>query len=472
MTLVGRLAAAVACAAAAAVGGCAPGKPAALQPAKETAFKSISKEMMVAARVQSMAAADTYLTVLVQANDELRDHSVRPEVQEWAMEQRVATGMAVFTNATGGNDFGGMLDMMVLSTLKRRALEEHWIPTLLHEEGLPLLAAARRGERDVWDAGAKVLTEAQLAELRATIDEWVRANPQQYYVSHIRFTDFASAMKVSANTPRARSPGSVFGLLYLDPLAGLDPVAREMQQYRALSERVLYLANRLPVVLAWRLELAVYRTANGPQVVKFVDNTSKFADATSSFAGATTRFTDAVVRFPQDLTAERTAAIRQLDAATARQVESAVKQLDAATARQVKSALDQAFAGVTGQREAIVRDLDAQASRAQAVVGDVRRVVERADEAGRSVNAATGQTIGAAEQSARRTLRYAFALAVALVLVTLLSLLCYRFAAGRLAPRSAAAVKSNGGMEAEGVTRTRIGREPTLARRGRAKTDE
>jgi hypothetical protein len=373
------------------------------------------------------------------------------------MEQRVATGMAVYTNATGANDYVGLLDMMVLATLKRRALEEHWIPDLLHEEGRPMLDAARRGERDVWAAGARVLTDKQLAELQAIIDKWVAEHPGQYYVSHVRFTDFAGAMRVTKSSPEAKSPGSVFGLLYLDPLAGLDPVAREMQQYRALTERALYLANRLPIVLAWRMELAVYRTTNGPQVVKFVDNTSKFADATSSFAGATTRFSDAIVRFPQDLTAERTAA---------------VQQIDAATTRQVKSALDQAFAGVTEQRQAIVRDLETQATHAKAVVADVRGVVERADEAGRSLNAQTGQTIGAAELSARRTMRYAFALAVALLFVTLLAMLCYRFAVRRWALPRGVVLASHLVPGIDGMSRKHVGHDAAVAAGVGAKPDE
>ena len=72
----------------------------------------------------------------------------------------------------------------------------------------------------------KVLTEGQLAELRSVIEQWVKENPGQYYVSHVRFTDFATTKRMTADSPQAKAPGSVFGLLYLDPLAGLDPVAR------------------------------------------------------------------------------------------------------------------------------------------------------------------------------------------------------------------------------------------------------
>src|SRR4051812_7949654 len=103
--LVGWLAAAIGIAAASA--GCAPTPPAAAadMQKRETAFTSVTVESLAAARAQAMSSADTYLTVFVQAMDELRDNTKRPEVAEWAMEQRINTGAAVFTNATGGNDF-------------------------------------------------------------------------------------------------------------------------------------------------------------------------------------------------------------------------------------------------------------------------------------------------------------------------------------------------------------------------------
>ena len=121
-------------------------------------------------------------------------------------------------------------------------------------------------------------------------------------------------------------------------------------------------------------------------------------------------------KFPQDLTAERTAAI---------------EQLEAATTRQVKAALDQAFAGVSEQRVALTKDLEAHENRLDATVDKVGGVVERAREAGGSFKSATGETVKAAEQSSRRILTYAFQLAVAFVCITLVALLMYRLTVRR-----------------------------------------
>jgi hypothetical protein len=414
LRLAARLGAAVLCLWA---GGCAGSKGGAgSRPAKETSFTSITAVKITQARAEAMSTADTYTTIVAQAADELRQHTKRDEVVEWALQQRIATATACFTNATAPNGFVGLLDMLVYATLKREATEKYWVPTLLHDEGTPFVEALRRGEKSVWDTGAKVLSEAQLQELRGIIRQWQEENPTQYYVSHIRFTDFANSMRVSSAASQLKMPTSVFGLLYVDPLAGLDPVAKELQEYRSLTERLVFMINRMPMILSWQVELASRHITSGPEIEKFVNDTSRFADSTGRFAVATTRFADAVVKFPQHLTSERTAAI---------------EQLNVATTQQVKSALDQAFVGIDQQRQAMVRDVEAQQSSIRAIVSDVRGVVERADDAGKSLNTATSQTINSTEQSARRTIRHAVVLVGLLIVGSLFALLLYRIALKR-----------------------------------------
>src|SRR5688572_31851426 len=89
--VVGWLAAAAACAAGA--GGCQSDKPASPRQPVGSTFKSATREELVTARLQAMAAADTYVTVLAQADDELRARTSRPEVALWALEHRIASAM-------------------------------------------------------------------------------------------------------------------------------------------------------------------------------------------------------------------------------------------------------------------------------------------------------------------------------------------------------------------------------------------
>src|SRR5690242_4536987 len=86
-------------------------------------------------RQMAMAAADGYCNETVQVLDNLTMQSKDPELTLWAQSQIVSIGYSAITNATGPSDGGALLDMMVYSTLKRCAVEEHWVPDLLHEQG-------------------------------------------------------------------------------------------------------------------------------------------------------------------------------------------------------------------------------------------------------------------------------------------------------------------------------------------------
>ena len=86
-------------------------------------------------RSQVMSLRDSYTQTVVQAFDELVATSKNPQIVDWARKQRLATITVTMTNATGQNAFVGLLDMVVFATLKRNALEKHWVPTLLGEEG-------------------------------------------------------------------------------------------------------------------------------------------------------------------------------------------------------------------------------------------------------------------------------------------------------------------------------------------------
>jgi len=366
-------------------------------------------------RVEAMAAADGYVTTVAQAFDDLRARTKRAEVARWALENKIATATAVFTNATQAGDGSALLDMLVYATLKRHAVEDHWLPKLLGpEEGAGVLDAHRRGERDVWARGEKMLTRKQLDELMALIDDWRRDHPTQYYVSHVRLADIASAQNLTRGSPQLKVPGSVFSLLYMDPLSGLDPVAAELHSYRALTERMMFLVQRMPLILGAQVERATADATSTPEVIRFLggvdnfnDKVARFTDITERFTGVTRRFTEVAAGYPKHVSTERAAAIEQASAAVAAERAAAIKQ---------------AAAAVAAERKAILADLEAQDSRLRRITDDVKGVLARADQAGVSINAATTQTVTAAEQSTRRTLDRAFWLTLILILVLLVGI--------------------------------------------------
>jgi hypothetical protein len=354
------------------------------------------------AQLQSevMSFADTYTTLAAQSLDDLQKSTKRPEVADWALENKIAAALAVYTNATGPNEVTNLLDMLVFVDLKRSAVEDHWIPVFLHDEGQGVLAAARKGDALAWEMAARALTPDQIDEAHKLIDQWRADNPNQYYVSHIRFAEFAAARRITRNSPQAKQPSNLFSLLYIDPMANLDPVAQEMHGFRDMTERLIFIMERTPLVIGWETELVAKRVIAAPQIKDFVSNTEKFADATSSFA-------DAAAKYPQDLSAERQAAVTQI--------------------------ADE----VTKQRQAFDQEFDQQSGRLGKLVAQANDLVDQIDKTGASINAATTATVLTSEQASRRTLDLAFRLGLTLILVVLIGIpvvmLCYRSISRRLA---------------------------------------
>jgi hypothetical protein len=273
---------------------------------------------------------------------------------------------------------------------------------------------ASRAEKEVWARGAKMLTRKQLDELSSLIERWRRDHPAQYYVSHVRLADIAAAQQLTRGSPELKLPSSVFGLLYLDPLSGLDPVAAELHGYRALTERMMFLAQRMPLVFGAQVERATLAATSTPEMLrvvaaveKFNGGVERFTNHTERFTDVTARFTDVAAGYPKHLSAERAAAI---------------EQASAAVAAERAAAIEQAASAVAAERKAILADLDAQDSRLRRITDDVKGVLARADQAGVSINAATTQTVSAAEQSTRRTLDRAFWLMLTLILVLLVGI--------------------------------------------------
>src|SRR5688500_7251785 len=211
-----------------------------------------------AARSPVMSLSDTYCPTVIQSFDTIIAETKDPKRAHWARGQRVGTMTISITNATGPNAVVGLLDMVVFATLKRAAVEEHWVPTLLGEEGGPVLEAHRRGEADAWAAAERVFSKSQVKELHTLVTKWQREHRGQYYVGYTRFSDFDEYRSLSPESPQAKLPGSLFGALYIDPLAGLDPVARELRSYRALTERLAFIVTRMPILMSYQIDLGVH----------------------------------------------------------------------------------------------------------------------------------------------------------------------------------------------------------------------
>lgn len=221
--------------------------------------------------------ADEFFAKMNLGIDRLRRGGAPLEPAE-VLRWKIALGTDICAISSGPNAVANLLDLTVLVSVTRAAVEEPGRVLEFGDSVQSLLASSRSAEAEVWQLAATVLTEKQQLELRAAIESWRRQNPQVENITAARAVSFATQLAPKEEETRDK-PGSVFGLLRLDPLAGLDPATREIAQSRLLAERALYVTQKMPQLLRWQLELLSVNTLSSPTVEQLVANTTQLTAA-------------------------------------------------------------------------------------------------------------------------------------------------------------------------------------------------
>ncbi len=254
-------------------------------------------------QAQVMRFADVYVATVAQACDDVTADATNPDIRLAALRWKLEQATSAYTDATGQNPALNALDMLVLVTMARMVVEEYGVEKY-GDAILTLLDAQRELETDAWTLAGGVLKPAQQQELRDLIQAWHAKNPHQHYIGPIRFREFVTALGKTP-TPATTAPTSIFSLLFLDPLAGLDPTAAAIQETRELGERAMYYSQRMPQLLSWQTEVLAYQLADQPESRQVLSNAQQLATSADIFAKTSEQF-------PQLINDQRQAAIQQL----------------------------------------------------------------------------------------------------------------------------------------------------------------
>jgi hypothetical protein len=271
-------------------------------------FRNTAAEERAAELLQMQLAvmrfADEYtarvaeqVTAFQQANV---DPAYRLASQTWLLSQATAA----FTIAAGPNPELNAIDMLIFATLSRMIMEDRWVAELYGQRADGLLAAHRALEQRIWEYSRVLLTEAQIKELRASIDSWHRNNPLDRAVPFIQLEDFAFATS-GARAGGSTSSGSIFSFLGIDPLSNLDPAVRELAQTRQLAERAVYYGQRVPMLVSMEAQRLAFELAVTPESVRLLDSVDRLGSAAQT-AG------NLAADLPGLLSRERAATIEQL----------------------------------------------------------------------------------------------------------------------------------------------------------------
>jgi hypothetical protein len=249
--------------------------------------------------------ADDFSGRIVASTENLRRGTNRLsaiELQTW----KVRYSGNVLAIASAQNTLVNLLDMVVLVTLTRHSIETYWMPQVYGESARPMLEVCQEAEARIWHlAGPPVLDPKQQEELRDTITAWYERNPDPNQVLNVRGVGFASELAQLNSGSQNQESSSVFNLLRIDPFSGLDPAAREIAQTRLFAERAMFVAQRMPTLLRWQMELLSYQITATPEIKQVLEDTERMTRSVESFAHVADQL-------PQLVNDQREAAIKQI----------------------------------------------------------------------------------------------------------------------------------------------------------------
>ena len=284
------------------------------------------------AQLQAMVMnfEDLYVMSVWQTYDEIRRSTTNPEIRATAQSLKVRSNSNAITIAAGRNPAVNLLDMLVFVSLGRHAVESHWVPEVFGSHGEPLVKTYRKLENEVGKISARVLSEDQQKTLRALIQEWIAANPGQYYIAAIRLSDFAEIQGMS------RASQMKAGTL----LADVEKALAVVEQGLLVSERALFYVERLPRLVTLQTELILDQIAAVPDAEYLRTNLSKLSAASE-------RLSLVVADLPRYVTEERQATV------------------------------DHVFKHFRAERQQVMNDLASQESRLQGVFKEVAGLIDR-----------------------------------------------------------------------------------------------
>jgi hypothetical protein len=249
-----------------------------------------------------MGFADRYLSKAAEATDTYQHLVHTKAARELGLATFIFPGLTVIGIAAGGEPGSDLLDMVVFATLQRESLEKGWAREILGDKSDNLIKTQQQLETQIWGIAGDVLSSDQLERLREAIRLWRKVNPNQRYVSNVKFDDVATE-RGAGQGAKGLEDESV-GLL-----APLDAAVREGEEIRLMARRSMYIIQRMPPLLMAQARFVLHEEVSPEQVDGLLKDVSGFR-VTLDEAQKT------LARMPASIGKEREALFNDLDQLT------------------------------------------------------------------------------------------------------------------------------------------------------------
>lgn len=280
--------------------------------------------------------------------------SPSPENRRTVRSQLVYSIANAFTIAAEPDPDFALLDMVVIITLGRMVFEEHYAKKY-GSEVAPLVKGFHTVEKDIWQIADRVLTKQQHKQLMAMIRDWRRKHPDVVVFSLVRFSDFEKGRGISD----ASSSKSSRGLFQ-----SVAKATQQVEAARLLAERGMYLGTRLPLLTGAFADVWLSQWSANPDVNKILTDLHQLSEVSK-------RLADIGETLPDNVTAEREAAVKQVMQETDRLSQVTLDRVMQKVAKEREATVNQLVDRVTEERELAINHLmDRMASERRRTIED------------------------------------------------------------------------------------------------------
>jgi hypothetical protein len=254
-------------------------------------------------QLQLQRFTDDFLSQTEQALDDYAQRVGTDVARAEALRLKLVSGSSLLSIVSGPNPSANLLDLVSVTVLTHRTIEDYWIKTPNGAAYQRWLDASRLLETNVWSLAARFLTPAQVEEVRQAVNDWYARTPEVRTAFFARPGEFASMLRASKE--KGAELNGVFSLENLDPTIGLDPAVREITRSRLFAERAMFTMQRMPFLLRMQIELMGYQLGQQPAVQLALTNTIRLSDSADRISRASESISQTAAQLPDRLSAER-----------------------------------------------------------------------------------------------------------------------------------------------------------------------
>lgn len=263
-------------------------------------------------QLQLQRYADDFLTKYGQALDDYAQRVGTEPTRVEALQLKLVSSSSVVSIVSGPNPIVNLLDLVSVAVLTRMSIEEYWLRTPNGPAFQPWLEVSEGLETNAWLLAGRILTPAQIEELRQSISQWHARNPETRNSFFARPQSLAAQM-TSADENKKGALSGLISLVSLDPMAGLDPAVREVTRTRLFAERALFTMQRMPFLLRWQTELLAHQLITQPELHLALTNTTRLSDSAERLSRAAESASQTAAQLPDRLSNERKEILAALD---------------------------------------------------------------------------------------------------------------------------------------------------------------